>query len=163
MIYSRYVGLPGTDKFSTLWPQHLHQDVLSGTSGKMIQLSRWVSRVVLSCCFGICLMSFWQRCKLSTQVSDSTSRSRWKCVAWHPEVATQMALASEDDHTPVIQIWDLRQASSPMKQLEGHASMRMPVATQWSPHPPLPWHVPQQIWSSSTMSATSGGTKWRKE
>ena len=56
------------------------------------------------------------------QVSDSTSRSRWKCVVWHPEVATQMALASEDDHTPVIQIWDLRQASSPMKQLEGHTA-----------------------------------------
>ena len=33
-----------------------------------------------------------------------------------------MALASEDDHTPVIQIWDLRQASSPMKQLEGHTA-----------------------------------------
>jgi len=62
------------------------------------------------------------------KVSDSTSRSRWKCVAWHPEVATQMALASEDDHTPVIQIWDLRQASSPMKQLEGHTAGVLSVA-----------------------------------
>jgi len=62
------------------------------------------------------------------KVSDSTSRSRWKCVAWHPEVATQMALASEDDHTPVIQIWDLRQASSPMKQLEGHTAGVLSIA-----------------------------------
>ena len=65
---------------------------------------------------------------LQFQVSDSTSRSRWKCVAWHPEVATQMALASEDDHTPVIQIWDLRQASSPMKQLEGHTAGVLSIA-----------------------------------
>ena len=62
------------------------------------------------------------------KVSDSTSRSRWKVVAWHPEVATQMCLASEDDHTPVIQVWDLRQASSPMKTLEGHTAGVLSVA-----------------------------------
>lgn len=62
------------------------------------------------------------------KVSDSTSRSRWKVVAWHPEVATQLCLASEDDHTPVIQIWDLRQASSPMKSLEGHTAGVLSVA-----------------------------------
>ena len=39
-----------------------------------------------------------------------------------------MALASEDDHTPVIQIWDLRQASSPMKQLEGHTAGVLSIA-----------------------------------
>jgi protein transport protein SEC31 len=41
-------------------------------------------------------------------------------VAWHPEVATQMCLSSEDDHTPVIQLWDLRYATSPLKSLENH-------------------------------------------
>jgi len=54
------------------------------------------------------------------KVSDSTSRMRTKVVAWHPEVATQLCLASEDDHTPVIQIWDLRLASSPIRTLESH-------------------------------------------
>lgn len=42
-------------------------------------------------------------------------------LEWHPEVATQMVLASEDDRLPVIQIWDLRFASSPLRVLENHA------------------------------------------
>lgn len=41
-------------------------------------------------------------------------------LAWHPEVATQMVLASEDDRLPVIQMWDLRFASSPLRVLESH-------------------------------------------
>ena len=45
---------------------------------------------------------------------------RWKVVAWHPEVATQLCLASEEDQTPVIQLWDLRFATSPLKVLENH-------------------------------------------
>ena len=43
-----------------------------------------------------------------------------KVVAWHPEVATQMCLSSEDDHTPFLQLWDLRFATSPVRTLEGH-------------------------------------------
>ena len=62
------------------------------------------------------------------KVSDSTSRMRFKVVAWHPEVATQLCLASDDDHTPVIQIWDLRLASSPLKTLEGHHKGILSVA-----------------------------------
>nr|XP_042906130.1 protein transport protein Sec31A [Parasteatoda tepidariorum] len=54
------------------------------------------------------------------KVSDSSSRLRCKVVAWHPEVATQLCLASEDDHSPVIQLWDLRFATSPLKTLEHH-------------------------------------------
>ena len=41
-------------------------------------------------------------------------------MSWHPDVATQLCLSSEDDHTPVIQLWDLRYATSPVKQLENH-------------------------------------------
>lgn len=41
-------------------------------------------------------------------------------LAWHPDVATQMVLASEDDRLPVIQMWDLRFASSPLRVLESH-------------------------------------------
>lgn len=41
-------------------------------------------------------------------------------MRWHPEVATQMCLASEDDNSPVIQLWDLRYATSPLKVIQGH-------------------------------------------
>ncbi|CAH0386488.1 unnamed protein product [Bemisia tabaci] len=54
------------------------------------------------------------------KLSDSTSRVRWKVVAWNPDVATQLCLASEEDQSPVIQLWDLRFATSPIKTLEGH-------------------------------------------
>ncbi|XP_059175772.1 protein transport protein Sec31A-like isoform X2 [Physella acuta] len=54
------------------------------------------------------------------KISDSMSRIKAKLIAWHPEIATQLCLSSEDDHTPVIQVWDLRYATSPLKVLESH-------------------------------------------
>ncbi|XP_069741805.1 protein transport protein Sec31A isoform X2 [Narcine bancroftii] len=54
------------------------------------------------------------------KVSDHSSRMRCSGMAWNPEVATQLVLASEDDHMPVLQIWDLRFATSPLKVLENH-------------------------------------------
>lgn len=62
------------------------------------------------------------------KVSDSMSRIRAKHLAWHPEVATQLCLSSEDDHTPVIQLWDLRYATSPLKSLENHTKGVLSVA-----------------------------------
>lgn len=41
-------------------------------------------------------------------------------VVWHPDVATQLVTASEDDSNPVITLWDLRHAHSPEKILAGH-------------------------------------------
>ncbi|NXJ31487.1 SC31B protein, partial [Ciconia maguari] len=54
------------------------------------------------------------------KVSDHSNRMHCSGMAWHPEVATQLVLSSEDDRFPVIQIWDLRFATSPLSQLEGH-------------------------------------------
>ncbi|XP_077999565.1 protein transport protein Sec31A-like isoform X2 [Glandiceps talaboti] len=68
------------------------------------------------------------------KVTDHSSRIRCKAVAWHPEVATQMVLASEDDHAPVIQMWDLRFATSPLKTLENH--QRGVLAIAWCPQDP---------------------------
>uniref|UniRef100_A0A8C5Y8F5 Protein transport protein Sec31A n=1 Tax=Microcebus murinus TaxID=30608 RepID=A0A8C5Y8F5_MICMU len=58
------------------------------------------------------------------KVSDHSNRMHCSGLAWHPDVATQMVLASEDDRLPVIQMWDLRFASSPLRVLENHARYR---------------------------------------
>ncbi|XP_053610643.1 protein transport protein Sec31A isoform X2 [Plodia interpunctella] len=62
------------------------------------------------------------------KLSDSQSRTRWRSLAWHPSVATQLCIASEDDLVPVIQVWDLRLAASPLVTLEGHNKGVMAVA-----------------------------------
>ncbi|TIB65666.1 hypothetical protein E3P78_00539 [Wallemia ichthyophaga] len=41
-------------------------------------------------------------------------------VAWHPDNATRLVTASEDDTSPVIMLWDLRNARAPEKILPGH-------------------------------------------
>ncbi|XP_078577859.1 protein transport protein Sec31A-like isoform X2 [Branchiostoma floridae x Branchiostoma japonicum] len=68
------------------------------------------------------------------KVSDHSSRIRCQAIAWHPEVATQLVLASEDDRSPVIQLWDLRFATSPLKVLENHTRGILSVA--WCPQDP---------------------------
>ncbi|XP_075277287.1 protein transport protein Sec31A isoform X4 [Opisthocomus hoazin] len=64
------------------------------------------------------------------KVSDHNNRMHCSGLAWHPDVATQMVLASEDDRLPVIQMWDLRFASSPLRVLESHT--RGVLAVAWS-------------------------------
>ncbi|KAM6120439.1 protein transport protein Sec31A isoform 5-T5 [Pterocles gutturalis] len=64
------------------------------------------------------------------KVSDHNNRMHCSSLAWHPDVATQMVLASEDDRLPVIQMWDLRFASSPLRVLESHT--RGILAVAWS-------------------------------
>lgn len=87
---------------------------------RCISWNRQVQHILASAFSSRCLVWDLRKNDPIIKVSDSTSRMRCKVVAWHPDVATQMALASEDDHTPVIQIWDLRLASSPLKTMEGH-------------------------------------------
>ncbi|RVE66118.1 hypothetical protein OJAV_G00123380 [Oryzias javanicus] len=67
---------------------------------------------------------------LIIKVSDHSNRMHCSGLAWNPEVATQLVLASEDDRMPVIQMWDLRFATSPLKILENHT--RGILAISWS-------------------------------
>ncbi|XP_020726272.2 protein transport protein Sec31B isoform X12 [Odocoileus virginianus] len=64
------------------------------------------------------------------KVSDHSNRMHCSGLAWHPDVATQLVLCSEDDRLPVIQLWDLRFASSPLKVLESHS--RGILSVSWS-------------------------------
>ncbi|KAM5337347.1 protein transport protein Sec31A isoform 4-T6 [Glossophaga mutica] len=64
------------------------------------------------------------------KVSDHNNRMHCSGLAWHPDIATQMVLSSEDDRLPVVQVWDLRFASTPLRVLENHA--RGILAIAWS-------------------------------
>uniref|UniRef100_A0A182MII7 Protein transport protein Sec31A n=1 Tax=Anopheles culicifacies TaxID=139723 RepID=A0A182MII7_9DIPT len=54
------------------------------------------------------------------KLSDTQSRIRWRVAQWHPEVATQLWLASEEDQSPTVQLWDLRYATAPAKSFQIH-------------------------------------------
>ncbi|XP_063077508.1 protein transport protein Sec31A [Engraulis encrasicolus] len=64
------------------------------------------------------------------KISDHSNRMHLSGMLWHPEVATQLVLSSEDDRLPVIQMWDLRFATSPLKVLENHT--RGILSISWS-------------------------------
>lgn len=65
------------------------------------------------------------------KLTDSQSRVRWHAVQWHPDVATQLWLASEEDQAPVVQLWDLRYATAPAKTLQIH--QRGVLGLSWCP------------------------------
>uniref|UniRef100_A0A182SM03 Uncharacterized protein n=1 Tax=Anopheles maculatus TaxID=74869 RepID=A0A182SM03_9DIPT len=54
------------------------------------------------------------------KLSDTQSRIRWRVAQWHPDVATQLWLASEEDQSPTVQLWDLRYATAPAKTFQIH-------------------------------------------
>ncbi|XP_033127345.1 protein transport protein Sec31A-like [Anneissia japonica] len=94
--------------------------------------NRQVQHILASTCpGGRCVVWDLRKNEPIIKVTDHSSRMHCKVVAWHPEVATQMALASEDDHSPVIQMWDLRFATSPLKVLESHQRGILSIA--WCP------------------------------
>lgn len=57
------------------------------------------------------------------KISDSTYRMRANRLIWHPEITSQLCLASEEDQSAAIQLWDLRYGASPMKLLTGHTRL----------------------------------------
>ncbi|CAG9767294.1 unnamed protein product [Ceutorhynchus assimilis] len=102
------------------------EDVLSVAWNKQVQ------HILASSFASKCVIWDLRKNEPIIKLTDTVSRIRWKMVAWHPEVATQLCLASEEDHSPVIQLWDLRFATSPLKTLENH--QRGVLAVSWCEH-----------------------------
>ena len=51
------------------------------------------------------------------------SHRRASILQWNPEVATQLVVASDDDRSPTLQMWDLRNSVSPLKEFVGHGKV----------------------------------------
>nr|QYV43135.1 component of the coat protein complex II [Colaphellus bowringi] len=91
-----------------------YEDVLSVSWNKQVQ------HILASTFPSKCVIWDLRKNEPIIKLTDTVSRIRWKVVAWHPDVATQLCLASEEDQSPVIQLWDLRFATSPLKTLQDH-------------------------------------------
>ena len=52
--------------------------------------------------------------------TDPNLKRRCSALQWNPEVATQLVVASDDDRSPTLQVWDLRNSISPLREFVGH-------------------------------------------
>ncbi|KAJ8900152.1 hypothetical protein K2173_024792 [Erythroxylum novogranatense] len=64
-------------------------------------------------------------------VEDSTRR-RCSVLQWHPDIATQLIIASDEDSSPVLRLWDMRNAMTPVKEFAGHT--KGVIAMSWCPN-----------------------------
>ena len=53
--------------------------------------------------------------------TDPNSRRRCSAMQWNPEVATQLIVASDDDRSCTLQVWDLRNSISPAREFVAHS------------------------------------------
>ncbi|XP_011302454.1 protein transport protein Sec31A [Fopius arisanus] len=99
-----------------------------------IQWNKQVQHILASAFTQRCIIWDLRKNEAIIKLSDANSKIRWKTLQWHPEMATQLCLASEDDQTPIIQLWDLRFASSPLRTFQHHQRGVLSIA--WSTHDP---------------------------
>ncbi|XP_043275091.1 protein transport protein Sec31A isoform X2 [Venturia canescens] len=99
-----------------------------------IQWNKQVQHILASTFSQRCVIWDLRKNEPIIKLTDANSKIRWKVVQWHPDVATQLCLASEDDQSPVIELWDLRFATSALKTLQGHQRGVLSIA--WNPHDP---------------------------
>ncbi|CAM8961850.1 unnamed protein product [Rhodiola kirilowii] len=59
------------------------------------------------------------------------NRRRCSVLQWNPDVATQLVVASDDDTSPSIRLWDMRNIMSPVTEFVGHT--KGVIAMSWCP------------------------------
>ncbi|XP_054741093.1 protein transport protein Sec31A isoform X2 [Anastrepha obliqua] len=93
--------------------------------------NRQVQHILASVFSSRCVIWDLRKSEQIIKLSDTQSRVRWHAIQWHPDVATQVWLASEDDQAPVVQLWDLRYATAPAKTMQIH--QRGMLGMSWCP------------------------------
>lgn len=94
----------------------------SGAQGEISFLSwnRKVQHILASTSYsGTTVVWDLRRQKPVISFSDSTRR-RGSVLQWNPDAATQLIVALDDDLSPGLQVWDVRNTISPVKEFTGH-------------------------------------------
>ncbi|XP_076887936.1 protein transport protein SEC31 homolog B-like isoform X1 [Bidens hawaiensis] len=106
----------------------------SSTHGEISFLSwnKKVQPILASTSFhGATMVWDLRKQKAIISFSDSVQR-RCSVLQWHPDFATQLIVASDDDNSPSLRIWDMRNTMTPLRELSGHT--KGVVAMEWCPH-----------------------------
>nr|KYP67966.1 Protein transport protein SEC31 [Cajanus cajan] len=75
----------------------------------------------------------WDLKKQKPVISFADSvRRRCSVLQWNPDVATQLVVASDEDGSPSLRLWDMRNIISPIKEFVGHT--RGVIAMSWCPN-----------------------------
>jgi protein transport protein SEC31 len=54
-------------------------------------------------------------------IKDPANRTRCSSLSWNPEIPTQLLIAYNDDHSPCVQLWDMRNCSYPFREFQEHS------------------------------------------
>ncbi|KAE9593486.1 putative transcription factor WD40-like family [Lupinus albus] len=75
----------------------------------------------------------WDLKKQKPVISFADSaRRRCSVLQWNPDVATQLVVASDEDGSPSLRLWDMRNTMTPVKEFVGHN--RGVIAMSWCPN-----------------------------
>ncbi|XP_047340406.1 protein transport protein SEC31 homolog B-like [Impatiens glandulifera] len=106
----------------------------SATQGEISFLSwnRKVQHILASTSYnGTIVVWDLKKQKPVISFSDSTRR-RCSVLQWHPDVATQLIVASDDDSSPFLRLWDMRNTMTPVREFVGHTNGV--IAMSWCPN-----------------------------
>ncbi|XP_050386312.1 protein transport protein SEC31 homolog B [Argentina anserina] len=74
----------------------------------------------------------WDLKKQKPVISFADSvRRRCSVLQWNPDVATQLVVASDEDGSPSLRLWDMRNVIAPVKEFVGHT--KGVIAMSWCP------------------------------
>ncbi|GLT51506.1 hypothetical protein SLA2020_249120 [Shorea laevis] len=74
----------------------------------------------------------WDLRKQKPIISFSDSvRRRCSVLQWNPDLATQLIVSSDEDDSPSLRLWDMRNIMSPVKEFAGHT--KGVIAMSWCP------------------------------
>ncbi|XP_031267395.1 protein transport protein SEC31 homolog B [Pistacia vera] len=74
----------------------------------------------------------WDLKKQKPVISFTDSiRRRCSVLQWNPDVATQLVVASDEDGSPALRLWDMRNVMSPVREFVGHT--KGVIAMSWCP------------------------------